>query len=450
MARDDMRSRVKKLIGIASLMLAFLLIFSTGVSAETQKEYMVKKCDALLEDIDKCNRSSKDREEAGKKMGIEVDYSYFTKKKHEVEELKKKIESTNDDRELTDLIEEFGKLREIIPVRPEDLAGETPDSADEWLKVRGLKPDQQEERIAENNNEVPKGRITRTYTVGFELISYFNDESQGGTVTYYVSQGPQSNESKETESPSPEDAPSAKPTSPEGTTNEAKTKSGKGEGNENPNALTTEGKTDGTTANPFSGNGSDNVNGNTGDEKSWISQNWILLLIIGILAIALIIAIVFILTSGKKKKRKQLSEIRKGYTANQTNYPGQRSSMGAAYQQPNRLPEEDKDEKTLLLSNVQSRGINAHLISVRTGVDFPLKITARTVVGSGADCDCTINDPAFALRQFMLEWNGEDVYIDDLNTATGTRMNGTPLRHKRRMESEDRIGVGESEYIIRW
>ena len=239
MARDDMRSRVKKLIGIASLMLAFLLIFSTGVSAETQKEYMVKKCDALLEDIDKCNRSSKDREEAGKKMGIEVDYSYFTKKKHEVEELKKKIESTNDDRELTDLIEEFGKLREIIPVRPEDLAGETPDSADEWLKVRGLKPDQQEERIAENNNEVPKGRITRTYTVGFELISYFNDESQGGTVTYYVSQGPQSNESKETESPSPEDAPSAKPTSSEGTTTEAKTGNGKGEVNENSNTLTT-------------------------------------------------------------------------------------------------------------------------------------------------------------------------------------------------------------------
>ena len=241
MARDDMRSRVKKLIGIASLMLAFLLIFSTGVYAETQKEYMVKKCDALLEDIDKCNGSSKDREEAGKKMGIEVDYSYFTKKKHEVEELKKKIESTNDDRELTDLIEEFGKLREIIPVRPEDLAGETPDSADEWLAVRGLKPDQQEERIAENNNEVPKGRITRTYTVGFELISYFNDESQGGTVTYYVSQGPQSNESKETER-------------------------GNGKESEKPVGLTTEGKTDGSTSDPFSGsgNGGDNLKGDAG------------------------------------------------------------------------------------------------------------------------------------------------------------------------------------------
>ena len=315
-----------------------------------------------------------------------------------------------------------------------------------------MKPDQQEERIAENNNEVPKGCITRTYTTGFELISYFNDESQGGTVTYYVSQGPQSNESKETESSSPKDTQSAKPTSSEGTTTEAKTESGNGKESEKTVGLTTEGKTDGSTSDPFSGsgNGGDNLKGDAGGEKSWISQNWILLLIIGILAIALIIAIVFILTSGKKKKRKQLSEIRKGYTANQTNYPGQGSSMGAAYQQPNRLPEEDKDEKTLLLSNVQSRGINAHLISVRTGVDFPLKITARTVVGSGADCDCTINDPAFALRQFMLEWNGEDVYIDDLNTATGTRMNGTPLRHKRRMESEDRIGVGESEYIIRW
>ncbi len=442
MARDDMRSRVKKMIGIASLMLAFLLIFSTGVYAETNKETLLKKCNALLEDIDTCLQRQNQLRSDMPELTLDL-----KEKETLVQDLKRKIQNEYDG-DLRYFEGMFDSYRSEVPIYPITLDGMTNEDAEEWLELRGIAPGKKEEY----SSTVEKGVVIGTETRTFSKISFFTDEGDR-TLTYTVSMGPEPGRDTPGDGASTETTQSTTTDQDRtDTETETGTETGTDGKDEKNSSLTTEGKTDGSTSDPFSGsgNGGDNLKGDAGGEKSWISQNWILLLIIGILAIALIIAIVFILTSGKKKKRKQLSEIRKGYTANQTNYPGQGSSMGAAYQQPNRLPEEDKDEKTLLLSNVQSRGINAHLISVRTGVDFPLKITARTVVGSGADCDCTINDPAFALRQFMLEWNGEDVYIDDLNTATGTRMNGTPLRHKRRMESEDRIGVGESEYIIRW
>ena len=442
-----MKRGLKRLIQIGSLLLAFLIVFAAGqVRAEGTKDDLIKKCDALLEDIDECRKHLSEAEAA---TGSSIDCD---NEKKRVTELKNKIEAVDesDSQKLTKLEGSFEVLREEIPVNVDLLVNMSKKDAKAWILARNMMPGFREK----SSDTVEKDYVIGPFSTGFHKIEFFNN-SEDGLVTVDISTGPEKKEEEqskddETTSKKEEEDPSSTQSKKDDTT----------EGKENSTTPGTWEKPQQSSDNPLiDTNGSGSVGSGSGsdvvDNKSWFAKNWVLLLIIAILAIALIISMIVILNMSKKKQRKQLVEKRKGYSNPPKNNNMEQANAPAPSWNNDSFDDSgvvfsDQDEPTLLLSNVQSRGINAYMVSRRTGVEFQVMITARTVVGRATDCDCVINDPAFAPRHFMLEWDGESVYIDDLNTMTGTKLNGIPLRHKRRMESGDLITAGDSEYTIRW
>ena len=110
---------------------------------------------------------------------------------------------------------------------------------------------------------------------------------------------------------------------------------------------------------------------------------------------------------------------------------------------------EDDEPVTILLEENRFQGISLHLVLNRRE-DRQVLLVDQLTVGRDPSCDVVIGDEGMSRRHFLLEWDGESVYIDNLSTTNGTGLNGTPLRHKRRMESGDTVKAGNTEIIIRW
>ena len=78
------------------------------------------------------------------------------------------------------------------------------------------------------------------------------------------------------------------------------------------------------------------------------------------------------------------------------------------------------------------------------------KINGSIIIGRSNICDVMIDNTTVSRQHFAMEYDGESIYIQDLNTKNGTYLNGVKLTHKRRIEKEDKIRVGSLEIIVRW
>lgn len=79
-----------------------------------------------------------------------------------------------------------------------------------------------------------------------------------------------------------------------------------------------------------------------------------------------------------------------------------------------------------------------------------LSIDRSLIVGRSNICDLYFDDVRMSRQHFVLEWDGRDMYISDLNTTNGTSVNGVNIRNKRRLEKGDRITAGAEELTINW
>lgn len=78
------------------------------------------------------------------------------------------------------------------------------------------------------------------------------------------------------------------------------------------------------------------------------------------------------------------------------------------------------------------------------------EITDRLVVGRSNDCDVVINDRRLSRQHFCLEWKNEQLFLFDLNSTNGTKVNGLPVQEKRVLNKGERIKAGSMEFRIRW
>ena len=218
----------------------------------------------------------------------------------------------------------------------------------------------------------------------------------------------------------------------------------------------------------------DEVTGEPSTEEkppNWFKEHLALVIIIFASFIILVILLIVLLSLRSKNKRKEIAEKRKrliqerddektrllqqpqssapsgNIMVNQAPIQGNANNMN----DPNRgvLFADDSEEQTLLLDQIQSRGINVYL-TLNGANEVALLLQGRAVVGRGNECDVQVKDPGFSRKHFMLEWDGESVYVSDLGTTNGTVMNGVRLRHKRRLEPGDVLKVGSTEIRIRW
>lgn len=77
-------------------------------------------------------------------------------------------------------------------------------------------------------------------------------------------------------------------------------------------------------------------------------------------------------------------------------------------------------------------------------------IDGSIIVGRSNICDIIIDDAMMSRQHFAIENDGNEIYIQDLDTRNGTYLNGIKLKSKRKLEKEDNIRAGSIDIIIRW
>ena len=75
--------------------------------------------------------------------------------------------------------------------------------------------------------------------------------------------------------------------------------------------------------------------------------------------------------------------------------------------------------------------------------------TDRLVVGRGTECDVQIPDQRVSRQHFRLERRGDELWVEDLGSRAGTRLNGRPLANgAARLSDRDLIEISEESRIV--
>jgi pSer/pThr/pTyr-binding forkhead associated (FHA) protein len=73
----------------------------------------------------------------------------------------------------------------------------------------------------------------------------------------------------------------------------------------------------------------------------------------------------------------------------------------------------------------------------------------RILVGRAPNADVRIADPRVSRLHARMEMRDDGVYVEDLGSRNGTRVDGEPIAGSRRLQAGDEIGVGSASVIFR-
>jgi hypothetical protein len=79
--------------------------------------------------------------------------------------------------------------------------------------------------------------------------------------------------------------------------------------------------------------------------------------------------------------------------------------------------------------------------------DFELN-DGQFVIGRGADCQLALDDALVSRRHAMLSVHGDAVYVEDLGSRNGVKVNGSLLQEKKRVGDGDRLRIGNQEMTV--
>lgn len=89
------------------------------------------------------------------------------------------------------------------------------------------------------------------------------------------------------------------------------------------------------------------------------------------------------------------------------------------------------------------------LVSEANGASHKVKVKVdgSLFVGSSSMCNLYFDDPRLAQQHFVIEARQEGFFIQDLETAGGTFVNGVRLQGTRRLEDRDSIIAGQETFV---
>jgi hypothetical protein len=79
-------------------------------------------------------------------------------------------------------------------------------------------------------------------------------------------------------------------------------------------------------------------------------------------------------------------------------------------------------------------------------VELPL---GETVVGRDIGCKLRFNDPAVSRRHLRFIRRAGEIFVEDLNSSNGTKLNGRPVSSPTRLDDGDAIVVGGRTLFVR-
>lgn len=150
------------------------------------------------------------------------------------------------------------------------------------------------------------------------------------------------------------------------------------------------------------------------------------------LVLGLVVAVIF-LSSRKKREKEELDE--------------------------HSIPERRLDEA--VVHSGESGHVQHHIkvdatvrirMKIKTGrtseqnIDVP--VTSSLIVGRSGVCDIYIDDAKMSRQHFVIENDGGDLYVMDLQSRNGTMLNGIHINSRQRLNSGDKICAGLSDIYI--
>lgn len=120
------------------------------------------------------------------------------------------------------------------------------------------------------------------------------------------------------------------------------------------------------------------------------------------------------------------------------------------------------DETPVLASDVEvhkhvaireQKGMEFFLtVQVKEGAPETLKLRMQGsfIVGRSKICNLYFDDQQMSRQHFALEWKDNDMYVTDLQTTNGTKVNGMPVHQRYRLQKNDKISAGSVDMRIRW
>lgn len=88
----------------------------------------------------------------------------------------------------------------------------------------------------------------------------------------------------------------------------------------------------------------------------------------------------------------------------------------------------------------------------KTGKDYAFDLQNTCVVGrkrEACDVQITVDDRYISGRHLRFILDGAMVYVEDLKTKNGTRLNGRLLLSKTKIRNGDVLRMGRSEYEVK-
>jgi pSer/pThr/pTyr-binding forkhead associated (FHA) protein len=82
-----------------------------------------------------------------------------------------------------------------------------------------------------------------------------------------------------------------------------------------------------------------------------------------------------------------------------------------------------------------------------SGIAHP--IAGSLTVGRGAGVDLSLPDPEVSRRHASVRVDGSTVVVEDLGSANGTRVNGTPIETATRVEDGGVIELGKTRLEVK-
>lgn len=83
------------------------------------------------------------------------------------------------------------------------------------------------------------------------------------------------------------------------------------------------------------------------------------------------------------------------------------------------------------------------------GHKFFVKTNAPVLIGRDANANIRITNDEFCSRKHaILTWESNACYIQDMGSVNGTRVNGSKINGKIRLNNKDKIYIGDTEILI--
>jgi len=75
-------------------------------------------------------------------------------------------------------------------------------------------------------------------------------------------------------------------------------------------------------------------------------------------------------------------------------------------------------------------------------------VTGEKLIGRAPECDIVIDDPLVSRQHARLTCDGVEVFLEDLGSRNGSRINGAQLRGQTLLENGDRVQIGAREFVF--